>query len=753
MNAIRRPAFTSASAFNLARLVRWIALAVLLVGPRTAQAQLRWFRVTSDSAVPVAGATVSGDGSSRPLVADSGGYVALAESELRGTVRIRALGFRSVSLSADSLRLAAAPTDTILVALTRIPALLGVVEVTSDRPVISGARITRDVASRLPPLGEPDILRVLPLIGGITQTNDMRPRLHLAGAAGDESLVTLDGHPLQHGLHFDGLLGAFNLASLDRADVLMHQVSASARTRVGGVIALETRRTEARPHGDMGVSLAAANATVSAPLRGVRTLVSGRSTWSTSLLERVLGDGPAPGFRDGLVRLAIPLGARTEAAVLGFGAYNTPRTLVNGERSGLETGESLAGATITTEGLGMQWTMRASRSQFRTQQVVRDEASEFPEAWQRWDAASLDASLHRGRRWLELHASRDARRHRYAWNRMRDDNPQLPTFFTQSARQHLLHAAIAGGTGIGRVQFDGGTRLTRSSNGLWIAPQVNAQWHAGRQIDVGASLARRWQFDSQYGEPAAAGDPPPVFLLDRPRRMDAGALTLAFNGAAHPRPRDARVEVTTFVRRFADRSVPIAPIQQPGVIELVDGNLEFLRTTGRAYGLSTTMSGRAASGASLQVAYTWQRAWQRDSAMDVRAAWDIPHTLSTLASVPVGRRFEVSGVVTWRSGAVATPVVGALLVPLGGLVPFRVRYGELHSARLPDYLRADAMFRWRGRLASTDAALTFQLINVLARSNVMEYRLDAIAGLPPGALPQAAAGVPLLPSLGLELRW
>lgn len=408
MNSATSQAWSAPCAGQRPPVVWWIVLITLLLGPQTAEAQTRWLSVKSDLGLPVAGATVSAADARRQLAADRDGYVALPESELTGTIRIRALGFRSVSISGDSLRLNLASSDTIRITLSALAELLGVVEVSTDRPAIGGARITRDVARRLPPLGEPDILRVLPLIGGIAQPNDIRPRLYLAGAAGDESLVTLDGHPLQHGLHFDGLLGAFNLASLDRADVMMHQVSASKRSRVGGVIALETRSTELQPHGDIGVSLAAANATLAAPVGRARTLVSARSTWNSSLLERVLSDN-TPGFRDGLVRVGMPLGAHAEVAVLGFGAYNAPRTLVNGARTGLETNESLAGATLKARSLGLDWAMRASRSQFRTQQVIQNETTDVPEAWQRWDAVSVDAGVRRERRWLDLHASLDSR--------------------------------------------------------------------------------------------------------------------------------------------------------------------------------------------------------------------------------------------------------------------------------------------------------------------------------------------------------
>lgn len=94
-----------------------------------------------------------------------------------------------------------------------------------------------------------------------------------------------------------------------------------------------------------------------------------------------------------------------------------------------------------------------------------------------------------------------------------------------------------------------------------------------------------------------------------------------------------------------------------------------------------------------------------------------------------------------------------MLYPQGGNQSFRTRFGELNSARLPDYVRVDAMIRWNGRIASADAALTFQLINMLARDNVMGIRLDGLASLPDGVRLPPQTGVPFLPSLGLELRW
>jgi hypothetical protein len=236
--------------------------------------------------------------------------------------------------------------------------------------------------------------------------------------------------------------------------------------------------------------------------------------------------------------------------------------------------------------------------------------------------------------------------------------------------------------------------------------------------------------------------------------MDGAAFSVGWNGGALSEPRDLRVDVTGFARRFVDRTVPPASGTPFAAAGLSSDSLEFVRTSGRAYGVSTTVSARGQKGQSVQLSYTWQRAWQRDSTRDVRAAWDIPHALSALLSTPVGRRLELGGVVAWRSGAAVTPVVGAVLLPGGGNASFRPRSGARNAARLPDYLRVDAMLRWRGRVAATDVAATLQLINAFGRENVMGYRLDAIGVLPGGGvLPPPETGVPFLPSLGLEIRW
>jgi hypothetical protein len=715
-----------------------------------ARCQARVLRIVDGNAQPVRTATVSLSDESRTITVDSAGFVSLPNRELRGSLSVRAVGFMSLVISADSLRDGVSQGDTIRLYLQRIRPLLGAVKVTGDRPVVGGASMTREVMRRLPPLGEPDALRVLPFIGGIAQPNDIRPRFHLAGAAGDESLVTLDGHPMQSGLHFDGLLGAFNFASLDRADVLMHQVAATRRSRLGGLIALETRRPEVETTSEVGISLAAVSATLAAPVNDGSVLVSARTTWLGHVLQQLLRDGPVPDFRDGLLRLNQRLASEVDLTLLAFSARNAPITVNAGVRSGFETNEHLLGAQLRIPALGTSWSIRTSHSSFSVEQYANDGSVGAPETGQRWLAASIDGEWRARQRWLGLHASFDDRAHRHLWDRPRDDNPFLPRRLDDVSQQRLGHAAVAVGSGAQTLQYEGALRLT--SNGIrgWLAPQLGTTWYPRLGWGLGATLHRRWQFDSQFGEPAPSGDPPPVFLLREPRRMDGAALSLTWSENAKESYRETRLEVTGFVRQFADRTLPD---QRSPFATIDEQRLTFRRTSARAHGISSTLSMRPTRGSSVQVAYTWQRARQQDSIGEIRAAWDTPHTLAALASVPLGSRLELSAVVVGRSGATATPVVGALLLPGNVDSPFRSRVGTLNSARLPHYLRVDAMLRWHGRVAESDVALKLQLINALNRRNVMAFAFDGIGAARPSDAPAPANGLPLLPSIGLEVRW
>lgn len=152
--------------------------------------------------------------------------------------RIERLGFTAVSLSGS--RDAAVRSCIVL---RRVELELPAVVVVDTRAPALGQSITRTTAQRAPAPAEADVFRILALAGGVTQSNDLRATVHLAGGATDETGVLLDGHPLQWPFHAASALSAFNVAALERVDVTIHHIRAARAACAGGnLIIAETDR-------------------------------------------------------------------------------------------------------------------------------------------------------------------------------------------------------------------------------------------------------------------------------------------------------------------------------------------------------------------------------------------------------------------------------------------------------------------------------------------------------------------------------
>jgi hypothetical protein len=128
-------------------------------------------------------------------------------------------------------------------------------------------------------------------------------------------------------------------------------------------------------------------------------------------------------------------------------------------------------------------------------------------------------------------------------------------------------------------------------------------------------------------------------------------------------------------------------------------------------------------------------------------------------TTPISRFWTFNVVTQWHSGQATTPVSARIFVPDEEFSPFlRPRYlpSELNSGRLPDYRRVDIGVRRDWKRGKTEIAFSAQVLNVFARRNALEYdwasaycyNSDACKSAKP-----ARSGLPIIPSLGLEIRW
>ena len=635
--------------------------------------------------------------------------------------------------------------------------------------------ITRETARRAPALGEPDIFRVLPLAGAVTQVNDLRAAVHLAGGATDETGVTLDGHPLQWPFHAASALSAFNVSALDRADVAIHQLAVEENDWLAGRIALIPRAVLAGERvREVDVSLLSTTATLGTRVPGNMTVVaSGRLTYLGAVLKRIApGQGEvAPTYRDAMVRLAKGDSSGWSASLLAYATLDERSAAAEADGH-TRWGERLGG--FATQYAGARWSWRARISvDEATVDERRNVASQvqgpggldtaepqYVALTQRWISASSAATWFGASTWsVSAGASLDRRENLWDWNSQNARTvlaPRAP-FISASSRDQTRSAlfteskyAFPRG-----VQFTAGVRATAIEGATYTAPRATLEAQLSISTRLAISAERRFQLDAVPEELREGGLLPPVALLAKPRRMDAISLSAVHqrsNASAFRRSLRGAI----FLRRYGDRPILVAP----PVAE--DDNWPYSAldaSTATSGGLTVTSEFVRAHGLALQGTYTFQQVRERYAGLTSPTAWDAPHHVSLFAALPFGSHWTASVVGQLHSGAAYTPIEARLLLPSLTTSPSysaRLLLGERNATRLPVYHRIDVGVRRTWSHGRTEWGLGAHIINVLNRTNLLTYDWDLYVACGSGNGCGRAFGersLPLIPSLALQVKW
>src|SRR4029079_15010352 len=148
-------------------------------------------RVTDPGGVPLTNASIEVVGTLLRTTTRTNGSFEIILPARTWVVRVRQIGFLPESVTV------APPFDSVIVLLVPHPIeLKGVTVVGANTPPMART-VTAGTVRQVPPLGEADIFRAIVLLPGVSQPNDLKGRIHLAGGTSDETGVELDGHPLQ----------------------------------------------------------------------------------------------------------------------------------------------------------------------------------------------------------------------------------------------------------------------------------------------------------------------------------------------------------------------------------------------------------------------------------------------------------------------------------------------------------------------------------------------------------------------------
>lgn len=127
----------------------------------------------------------------------------------------------------------------------------------SEQPGI--IRFTPEKIPTLPGWGEPDILRSLQLLPGISTADESATNLNIRGGSPDQNLILWDGIPIYHAGHFFGFYGAVNPYVAKEVDVHRGGFGAEYGGRVSGVVDI-SGKPNFNPKGEYGLGLNLINA-------------------------------------------------------------------------------------------------------------------------------------------------------------------------------------------------------------------------------------------------------------------------------------------------------------------------------------------------------------------------------------------------------------------------------------------------------------------------------------------------------------
>lgn len=641
-------------------------------------------------------------------------------------------------------------------------------------------RLRPESAKNAPALAEPDVVRTLALLPGVTQANDLKAGLSVRGGSADQNQYLLDGVEVHNPSHLLGITGAFNLWALEHAEVHIGDFPVRYGGRLSSVIALETREVPAdSTFLKANISLLSASGAYARRFGKTRVAVAARRTYADPVLA-ALAVNLNYNFYDLNLKVARPLGNGFTAEAFAYtnrdalsGNADNPTDGGVAEDDHLAWGNYLAALRLKHESGPWRHRLTAAYTRNFTNATVGSADSAFI------DDALSDATLrYRGAGTFRKsrltfgtflkHIATD-----YAWSGQGDPFegdlkwPGMPDAFVQSRSAPLYGAYLSGETYFTpRLAVQGGLRYASRggvSGGVW-QPRVKLSFEASDDWTVSVGAGRYAQYVAEGSEGKEFTLQQPTFLLDQPQT----AWTTSAGAAWTPSDR-YRVSAEVYARRldrFTRLGGEAVPPEKVGFRSREDGGAPypgFVHGTGDVLGLDLFLQ-KTRGWITGQLAYSYTRARLAFEGKRFPPRWSVPHSLQGLIGLRVGRwRFGVAG--TLRSGLPYTPVRGRFFGPRPDDpegVSEQFLLGEPNSARFPYYGRVDLSLRRTYTAQHFDWTLYLQALNLFNRGN--PQRLDDAAryyryglhgsGVSAGGVPAGMMrSLPVIPSVGVEFTF
>ncbi|MBZ5715372.1 TonB-dependent receptor [Nannocystis pusilla] len=644
------------------------------------------------------------------------------------------------------------------------------------RPEAGARSLSREEIATMPG-NQGDPLRALQNMPGVARTPGGLGLLVLRGASPLQSGVFVGEHPVPRAFHALALASVVPGDVIERLDFVPGNFDARYGNASGGMVVIEPRRGRRDGvHGNIGVDLRAASALVEGPLGKRGSFIVGAQRGYVDAGLRAFmtitdSNGTVlPTYYDYQAMADFPLkqGASISARVIGAGDrirfrfrdYEDP----SGFRDAIDYRSSFHRVDVTYRKKFGPWQAMVSpalRFDVGRQLIPVEEREQFRRDY----VGSLRAELQRSMsRRFELIVGADLIVDHYrARGSVPDGISWPPPEQTARGEQTWLGLYSSGRLRLGSLLLVPGFRASAFALGqeraFALDPRINALWEVSDRwrLRFGAGIysqsrmsefgvdARIVPSSGQIGTnqvvlPAYFANFEPAFgvIPGQNTLRVIRALQLSA-GLSHDLPADMTMDATAFYR---DQDQANPPLSLGGLVTRL--------TYGRTYGVEFLLRKPLTRRLYGWLAYTYMHSQLRFDAQHGDPGgrrpgdFDQRHNLTLVASLKLGRGWQIGGRFRLVSGQPYTPVVGSIEYE-GAFVPIR---GLQNSARFPPFHQLDIRVdrRWIYKRVSFLAYL--DVLNVYNHQNVEMYVYsydfrDTVGGF----------GLPIFPSLGLRLDW
>lgn len=600
---------------------------------------------------------------------------------------------------------------------------------------LGAATITARELRATPSFVEPDVLRSVQLLPGISARSDWTAGFNVRGGEGDQSLVMIDGMPIYTPFHLGGVFSTFIDRAVGRVELRKGTMPARFGGRLSGVLDVQSAEpTSGDTHGTVDVSLVSSSASVGRRFAegNGSWLVAARRTYADAVVNLLKRDAFPYHFQDAQVHATRQFSNGVRLAMTGYTGVDALTSATNENVSG-GWGNSVIGGTVG----------RAIPNWLGDSTVIEQRVS-----LTRFDAhVDVDSYLfHTNNRVADLRASGTIAAHRAR---------STTTLGYELMRQTLAYHGWAGYDAFGDIfPLDSlSHRMTVGSafadhvwkpTGAWIiqagarldvvrpmawsglSPRIAVKRFLSPTTAITAGAGSHAQWVHSMGREEEPIQPLQFWVgsdslrpVSRARDVVAGVETW-FSGSRF-------LHVEAFYKRYDDLLIPNA-YSDPRV----DGD-EFIRASGTSYGLDVLLRQLDVGGFSGWAAYTYAfgSRVRADDGTRFYPSQDRRHNLNLVGSWRRGS-YSLGARANLASGLPVTPSLGGFLrdrydpigrrwIPTSGYSTDQTIAGAYNSVRLPRYWRLDVSASRTGRLYGATVTPYASIVNVFNTRNPAAY--------------------------------